>query len=68
MWIENLPPFIPFFVGAMLLPFLPNRARYFALLIPVWGGLNLFFGAGKEGLRWVFLGWSMILDIDHLGM
>ncbi len=45
MWIANLPPFIPFFIGALLLPFLPNKARYFTLLIPILGGLNLFFGA-----------------------
>jgi multicomponent Na+:H+ antiporter subunit D len=45
MWIENLPPFIPFFVAAILLPVLPNKARYLTLLIPIWGGLNLFFGA-----------------------
>ncbi|GAA0858216.1 Na(+)/H(+) antiporter subunit D [Aliiglaciecola litoralis] len=45
MWITNLPPFIPFFIGAILLPLLPNKARYFALLLPIWGGLNLFFAA-----------------------
>lgn len=48
MWIANLPPFIPFFIGALLLPLLPHKARYFTLLIPILGGLNLFFGA-QEG-------------------
>ena len=70
MWIENLPPFIPFFVGAMLLPFLPNRARYFALLIPVWGGLNLFFGASHgDWLNIPMLEFSVqLMHVDKLSL
>lgn len=45
MWIPNLPPFIPFFLTALLLLWLPQRARYLVLLLPVWGGLNLWFSA-----------------------
>ncbi|WJG08221.1 Na(+)/H(+) antiporter subunit D [Aliiglaciecola sp. LCG003] len=45
MWVENLPPFIPFFLGALLLPLLPAKARFLTLLIPIWGGLNLYFSA-----------------------
>jgi multicomponent Na+:H+ antiporter subunit D len=45
MWIANLPPFIPFFIAALLLPFLPAKARYGLVALPIWGGLNLFFGA-----------------------
>lgn len=48
MWITNLPPFIPFFIAACLLTLLPRKARYAMLLLPVWGGLNLWFGA-QEG-------------------
>lgn len=45
MWIANLPPFIPFFIAALLLPVLPAKARYALVALPVWGGLNLFFSA-----------------------
>lgn len=44
MWIANLPPFIPFYIAALVLLVLPIKYRYAALLVPVWGGLNLFFG------------------------
>ena len=44
MWISNLPPFIPFYLAALVVGFLPHRARQaLMLLVPIWGGLNLWF-------------------------
>lgn len=45
MWIEHLPPFIPFFVAALLVPLLSGNSRVLFLLVPIWSGLNLFFTA-----------------------
>ncbi|WP_026375239.1 Na(+)/H(+) antiporter subunit D [Aestuariibacter salexigens] len=43
MWIADLPPFIPFYIAALLALFVSGKARYLLLLAPIWGGLNLFF-------------------------
>lgn len=51
MWIAQLPPFIPFFIAAFLVTILPSKSRYAMLLVPIWGGLNLFF-TGQEG-SWI---------------
>ncbi|TNF98639.1 MAG: Na(+)/H(+) antiporter subunit D [Gammaproteobacteria bacterium] len=45
MWMSNLPPFIPFFLAALVVGFLPQRWRQIlTLILPLWGGLNLWFG------------------------
>ncbi len=45
MWISELPPFLPFYIAAALLPFLSVSWRRIVMLgIPVLGGLNLWFG------------------------
>ena len=43
MWITNLPPFIPFFVAGVAVLLLPARFRALILLLPLWGGANLYF-------------------------
>ena len=55
--IDGLPPFVLFFLGAAIFPFVEERARYVLLLaLPVIGGLNLF--AVPEGL---------VVHVDLLG-
>ncbi len=45
MWMTELPPFLPFYLAAALLPFLPALGRRFLLLaVPILGGLNLWLG------------------------
>lgn len=45
MWLANLPPFIPFFIAALAMPLLRGQSRLLILLLPIWGGLNLWFSA-----------------------
>ena len=47
MWIANLPPFIPFFIAALLYNVIPARVRGFLMLIPLWGLGNLYFAASE---------------------
>ncbi|MQA89022.1 MAG: Na(+)/H(+) antiporter subunit D [Gemmatimonas sp.] len=55
--LVDLPPFVPFFVAALLVPFLRGWARAAVMLaVPVLGGLNLV-GVG-EGVH---------LQVDFLG-
>lgn len=69
MWIAELPPFVPFFVGAVLVLLTSGWLRAAIMLaIPVYGGLNLWFGM-PEGTTMVFgfLGYELIpLRVDSL--
>lgn len=50
-WMSELPPFLPFYLGAALLPLLPVLwCRVVLVGVPLLGGLNLWFGvpAGTE--------------------
>lgn len=70
MWIANLPPFIPFFIAAFLVTLLPSKARYAALLVPIWGGLNLLFGA-QEGnwLTYSLMEFELqLMKVDRLSL
>ncbi|GBL05877.1 Na(+)/H(+) antiporter subunit D [Glaciecola sp. KUL10] len=40
--IYSIPAFLPFFIGAALLAVLPNRFKYFVVLIPLVNGILLF--------------------------
>ncbi|MCW8963765.1 MAG: Na(+)/H(+) antiporter subunit D [Gammaproteobacteria bacterium] len=71
MWMSNLPPFIPFYLAALVVGFLPHRARQaLMLLVPIWGGLNLWF-AFEPGLM---LNYSLlefeltVLRVDQLSL
>ncbi len=70
MWIENLPPFIPFFVAALLLPVLPDRARFAALLVPIYGALNLYFvGQYSNGMSLPLLTHNLeLMRVDKLSV
>lgn len=41
MWIANLPPFVPFFVAALLACILTGKARLLLLVVPIWGAVNM---------------------------
>ena len=44
MWMTELPPFIPFFLAALILPFVRGPLRNAVLLLtPILGGLHLWF-------------------------
>ena len=67
---EHLPPFLPFFLGALVLPFLPRVLRGWAFLLPPLGVLWLLSGleAGTS-LSLSFLLWEMEpLRVDRLSL
>ncbi len=65
MWIANLPPFVVFFVFALLAPVLKGRLRALLLVAPVWGGLNLAMTAADSGgVTWQFT--DLILDLYYV--
>ena len=71
MWMNNLPPFIPFFLAALVVGFLPHRLRQvLMLLVPVWGGLNLWFevSAGTEITYQLMTFELVIMRTDQLSL
>jgi multicomponent Na+:H+ antiporter subunit D len=53
MWMTELPPFAPFYIGAALMLLLRGHARaLLMLLVPVLGGLHLW--TVPEGVHWQF--------------
>ncbi|MCC2616275.1 Na(+)/H(+) antiporter subunit D [Aestuariibacter halophilus] len=71
MWIVDLPPFLPFFIGAIIALLLPPKLRpVFMLLIPVWGGLNLFFTHSlSQGVNWQLMGFTLeLMNVDKLSV
>ncbi len=69
MWMTELPPFVPFFIGAILV--LVTRGRLRALLmlaIPVAGGVHLWFVPEGSYLQFSFLGMDLApYRADKLG-
>ena len=69
--MASLPPFIPFFVGALAVAFTRGSARkVLVLLIPVLGGLNLWLGA-EHGIHWQIgiLGYDLVpYRVDKLSL
>ena len=44
MWMTELPPFVPFFLAALILPLTRGALRNaIILVVPVLGGLHLWF-------------------------
>lgn len=70
MWIENLPPFVPFFVAALFAGFLTGRARLVLLLVPIWGALNMHMMLdGVSAVNVSIIGFEMgLLSVDKLSM
>ena len=51
MWMAELPPFVPFFIGALLAYFFQGKIRSILMLaIPVLGGVHLWML--PEGIYW----------------
>jgi multicomponent Na+:H+ antiporter subunit D len=71
MWMSSLPPFVPFFLAAMAVGFLPHRLRQLVMLgVPLWGGLNLWYGfdSGAE-LVFKLVEFDLILlRVDQLSL
>jgi multicomponent Na+:H+ antiporter subunit D len=67
---EILPPFVLFFLGALLLPVLPRGARAWAFLVPPL--VSLWFLAGlQDGTvqTFAFLHWELVpLRVDRLSL
>ncbi|WP_100656787.1 Na(+)/H(+) antiporter subunit D [Alteromonas flava] len=70
MWIDNLPPFVIFFIAAVFAGFLTGRARLLLLLVPVWGGLNMHFTLDAvSAVNIEILGFELgLLSVDKLAM
>ncbi|MCB2187731.1 MAG: Na(+)/H(+) antiporter subunit D [Deltaproteobacteria bacterium] len=64
----SLPPFLIFFLGAALAPFLKDQARRYALLLfPIWGLLAAI--VWPEGSSWSFHLWDyqlVLMKVDRL--
>ena len=70
MWID-VPPFLPLFLGALLLPFLPRGWPRGLLLLglPVLGGLNLLGAQVGTHLEVEILGYSLTpFRVDRLSL
>ena len=63
MWMSNLPPFVPFFVAAVLVLFTRGRARDVIMLAtPVVAGLHLWFEVTPGvSASWQLLNYELIL-------
>jgi multicomponent Na+:H+ antiporter subunit D len=67
---EFLPPFVLFFVGALILPFVPRAARAWVFLLPPAAALVLMGGL-EDGttLAFPFLDWELVpLRVDRLSL
>ncbi len=70
MWLADLPPFIAFYLVALVLPLLPSKGRWLALFLPVISGLNLFFNhADMQGFQISFLEFQLeMMKVDKLSL
>lgn len=71
MWMSNLPAFLPFFIAAALIAFVPQRARQVLMvLVPVWGGLNLWFGIeNNSSINLLWMGYELTpFRVDQLSL
>lgn len=65
MWIANLPPFVVFYVFALLALVLRGKARVLLLVAPVWGGFNLLITAADAGgVTWQVA--DVVLDLYYI--
>lgn len=71
MWIDSLPPFLPFFIAATIVALVPQRARQIIMvLVPIWGGLNLLFAVDVGTLvHYQWLAYELTpLRVDQLSL
>lgn len=70
MWIEGIPPFLLFFVGALATALLPSKWRIVLLLLPIWSGVNLFMTSTWAGsVTYSVAGFTLdLLHIDKLSL
>lgn len=70
MWIEGIPPFLLFFVGALVTALLPSKWRIVLLLLPIWSGVNLFMTSTWAGsVTYSVAGFTLdLLHIDKLSL
>jgi len=70
MWMIELPPFIPFFIGALLALITRGYVRTFLLLsVPILGGIHLWFITDGILLSFTFLNYELIpYRVDKLSL
>ncbi len=70
MWIENLPPFVPFFIAAIFAGLLTGKGRLVLLLVPVWGALNMHLTLDAvSAVNMSVLGFQLgFLNVDKLAL
>ena len=70
MWITELPPFVPFYLAALLAAIITERLRtVIMLLVPILGGVHLL--GVPEGTHWTaqFLGYELApYRVDKLSL
>lgn len=68
--LSNLPPFLIFFLGALLIPFVRGLPRYaLLLLIPVLGGMNVIGLADGYQLQVELMGYTLTpVRVDRLSL
>lgn len=49
MWIDNLPPFVVFYLVAIVAALVKGKGRLLLLLAPIYGGANLWFTGAVSG-------------------
>ncbi len=70
MWLASLPPFMAFYLAALLLPLIPQKGRWLVLIVPVLSGLNLLFNhADMQGFQITFMEFQLeMMRVDKLSL
>ncbi|MCW8092764.1 Na(+)/H(+) antiporter subunit D [Alteromonas sp. ASW11-130] len=70
MWMTELPPFIAFYLAALLLPLLPAKTRWLVLLVPVLSGINLYVNSESlQAVQITFMEFELeLMRIDRLSL
>ena len=70
MWMLEIPPFVPFFIGALLAAFTRGTLRNaIMIMIPILGGLHLWMVPEGVYLQFAFLEYQLIpYTVDKLSL
>ena len=70
MWMTELPPFVPFFIGALIALVTRGYVRIILMLaVPVLGGIHLWFVPEGQFLNLSFLNYELIpYRVDKLSL